>query len=223
MTTSPDQPLSVEGRAMTFPMLPVTDQYRKTRATKRGADPFTNDAPYTTYLGKPPVVCPAFMRWRKIVERCRGAWSLRAKPRYEDCSVCPEWYSFMAFRGWLVAHEGWEGLEVDKDILYPGNRLYSPETCALVPQWLNKAFVPPKGSAFGMPPGVTEVRKITCTRYMARCTDTTGTRVFLGLFTNPEDAGAAVSRAHQAKLLRLAETYPDARVALGLYRHALLE
>lgn len=210
---------------MTFFEIPATRADHKRRSTHRGADPFTNDAPYVTYLGgKPPVVCPAFRRWKKIVERCRSDWSLQAKPRYEGCRVCPEWHSFMAFRGWLVAHEGWEGLEVDKDILYPGNLLYSPETCVMVPPWLNHALQRPKASkGSGLPPGVTEVHKVTCTRYRARCTDITGTREYLGLFANPEDAGAVVSRAYQAKLLRLAETYPDARVALGLYRHALLE
>lgn len=39
-----------------------------------------------------------------------------------------------------ITTENGEHLQLDKDILYPGNKEYSPNTCAFVPQFLNKSL-----------------------------------------------------------------------------------
>jgi len=57
-----------------------------------------------------------------------------------DCSICDEWTYLSAFDRWVEDQDedvGAAGIQLDKDILIPGNKVYRPEACALVPGWLN--------------------------------------------------------------------------------------
>lgn len=85
-----------------------------------------NDAPYivTPTVDGKQVWCPYFRTWRGMLDRWR-ATSLAG------VSVCEEWLRFMNFRDWMAARD-WEGRQLDKDILKPGNMVYSPDTCAFV-------------------------------------------------------------------------------------------
>ena len=58
------------------------------------------------------------------------------QPTYRDVTVCEEWHSFMRFRAWMVEQD-WEGKELDKDILFQGNKVYSPDTCVFVDKAVN--------------------------------------------------------------------------------------
>ena len=46
-----------------------------------------------------------------------------------------------------------ERLHIYKDILYPGNKIYSPDTCILVPQRINLLFMN-KPNKRGLPNGI---------------------------------------------------------------------
>lgn len=58
-------------------------------------------------------------------------WHAR-RPTYVGCSVVPEWHRFMAFRAWVLEQSDWRGLQIDKDLLVPGNMEYGPTTCCFV-------------------------------------------------------------------------------------------
>ena len=88
--------------------------------------------------GKNKVVwfCPLFRKWKDMLKRCYSEKFLETKPTYRGCTVCDEWLTFSNFKSWLELQD-WEGKQLDKDLLVPGNKVYSPETCCLITPQLN--------------------------------------------------------------------------------------
>ena len=61
------------------------------------------------------------------------------QPTYIGCSVSDEFCNFQNFAEWY-SHYKYEcqyPLEIDKDLLYEGNKIYSPKTCCLLPKEIN--------------------------------------------------------------------------------------
>lgn len=91
-----------------------------------------------TKLKKPET---SYETWTSMLERCYK--NEKTFPAYFGvCSVCEEWLNFQNFAEWF--HENYyecnDRLHVDKDIILQGNRIYSPDTCLLIPQKLNVLF-----------------------------------------------------------------------------------
>lgn len=113
-----------------------------------------NDADYSTLLGYTEdgkqVRCPFYIKWKTMIARCYNekVYSLPVNQRYKDCTVAPEWLSFMNFRSWMASQD-WEGKQIDKDILYPGNKIYGPDTCLLVPQHINSLIIDQEEGKYG--------------------------------------------------------------------------
>jgi hypothetical protein len=84
-----------------------------------------------------------YLIWKGILERCYNEKTLKRCPTYKDVTVCEEWHNFQNFAEWF--EENWKPWmdntwHLDKDILAIGNKVYSPETCAFVPQEINNLF-----------------------------------------------------------------------------------
>lgn len=81
--------------------------------------------------------------WRSMIERCYGE-KVKDKHRtyYGIVECCEEWFNYQNFAEWYEENKyECEGrLHLDKDILYPGNKKYSPQRCLLVPQRINMIF-----------------------------------------------------------------------------------
>ena len=80
--------------------------------------------------------CPYFRVWKSMLERC---YSIKYQERfltYKGCSVSEEWLTFSRFKSWME-YQGWEGLQLDKDLLFEGNKVYSEETCVFVSREVN--------------------------------------------------------------------------------------
>lgn len=113
-----------------------------------------NDADYSTLLGYTEdgkqVRCPFYTKWKTMIARCYNekVYSLPENQRYKDCTVAQEWLSFMNFRSWMASQD-WEGKQIDKDILYPGNKIYGPDTCLLVPQHINSLIIDQDEGKYG--------------------------------------------------------------------------
>lgn len=123
-----------------------------------------NDLPYVVKLinreTKPWVevyYCKFYATWERMLRRAyQRDWSTR-HPSYTGVSVCAEWLHSSIFAGWMsgqIAKEGSEVLHLDKDILLPGNKEYSPTTCAFVPQFLNMSLNICERGSGSMPKGV---------------------------------------------------------------------
>lgn len=151
-----------------------------------------NDAPYQVHMNLlgTRVVCPVYYTWHSMVQRCYSDKQQSKQPTYKGCTVAPEWHSFMRFREWWLQHYT-EDYQLDKDLLIPCNKVYSPGTCLFVPMWLNN-FTTATGANRGLLPlGVSLSNAQVSAPYQARCSDGYGKQVHLGLYSTPEEAHQA--------------------------------
>ena len=74
--------------------------------------------------------------WTAMLERCYDKTQRKTSITYDGCSVCDEWLKFSNFKAWYEKNYK-EGYALDKDILYRGNKEYSPNKCVYVPKFIN--------------------------------------------------------------------------------------
>jgi hypothetical protein len=82
--------------------------------------------------------------WNGMIERCYNLVTQEKHPNYKGCTVCEEWLNFQTFAKWFEENFYTiddERMNIDKDILVKGNKVYSPETCIFVSQRINKLFI----------------------------------------------------------------------------------
>ena len=86
----------------------------------------------------------AYKTWNHMLERCYNEKNRHKNPTYKNCNVSEEWHNFENYAKWYYDNyyevEG-ETMELDKDILFKHNKIYSPETCIFVPKTINSLFV----------------------------------------------------------------------------------
>lgn len=83
---------------------------------------------------------PAYEVWRGIIRRCYDP-ACKSYSIYEDVEVCEGWHNFQNFAEWFYSQEHRDrGFAVDKDLKEFGNKIYSPDTCTLVPMCVNSIF-----------------------------------------------------------------------------------
>ena len=117
-----------------------------------------NDAKYmisTTSKGK-KVQCPFYVKWFSMLSRCYNEKTQEKQPCYVGCVVCDDWLIFSNFKSWMIKQD-WEGMQLDKDLLIPGSKLYSPDTCLFIPQKINKLLTDRAGKRGFLPQGVTYI------------------------------------------------------------------
>lgn len=185
------------------------------------------------YIGDGPwkvshkgIVTSVYKTWNDMLARCYNPRVIDSFPTYNGCSVNPEWHCFQVFADWVnrlkYKCEGWA---LDKDILLPGNLIYSPQTCVFLPAAINCALRP--GAAWGrnLPPGVTYVRSASRSRpYQARIATYGGKQKSLGYFGNPEEAGAAYKIAREKYVHELAREWAgiiDPRAVYAMLSYTL--
>lgn len=159
-------------------------------------------------------VCPFFRKWHRMLERAYCHKYHYRKPSYTGVSVCNEWHSFMAFRYWMLT-QNWEGKHLDKDLIFPGNKVYSPETCAFVDGITNN-FTTDYASGRGEWPIGVNFDKAN-NKFKARiCNPFTKKSESLGYFSCPDKAHFAWKRRKHELALQLADIQSDPRVAEAL-------
>lgn len=104
----------------------------------------------------------SYKKWRNMIQRCYCLKFQEKYPNYIGCSVDKRWHDYQCFAEWFNSHPyANQDYQLDKDILKSGNKIYSPETCCLVPQELNSLLsntsaakgVHPQGVSFNKPMG----------------------------------------------------------------------
>jgi len=110
--------------------------------------------PYKSKLGPGSQGYPntkEYMAWINMLSRCyydKYTFRTTGNKVYDDAEVCDEWLNFQTFAKWFTEKHDYTQLKerdikvaLDKDILGEGSKLYSPETCALVPVEINSALI----------------------------------------------------------------------------------
>lgn len=107
----------------------------------------------------------AYNTWINMLMRCYDPYYINKNLTYIDCYVCDEWLNFQNFAEWFYKHyyeiEN-ERMELDKDILCKGNKIYSPKTCIFVPQRINVLFVKRKNDRGDYPIGINPDKRNKC-------------------------------------------------------------
>lgn len=154
--------------------------------------------------------CPFHVKWGTMVARCYSDnW-----PAYKDCSVVDSWLRFSNFKSWMEQQD-WEGKELDKDILYPGNKIYSPDRCVFIDAKVNSFVIDSEAARGSYPLGVFLEKRTG--NFEARCKSVvTGKQEYLGQFKTPEEAHGAWLAFKLKQAYILANQQTDERVAKAL-------
>lgn len=91
-------------------------------------------------------VCPFYAKWKDMLMRCYSEKYLSKHTSYVGCSVCEEWLTFSSFKNWMEKQE-YKGKQLDKDLLFVNNKVYSPITCVFVDPLLNSFIINDKCGA----------------------------------------------------------------------------
>lgn len=91
--------------------------------------------------------CPYYRAWTSMLKRCYSTKYQECRPTYIGCTVSKEWKTFSNFRSWMMTQD-WEDKHLDKDILFEGSKVYSPETCVFVSGMVN-VFTTDRGNDRG--------------------------------------------------------------------------
>ena len=148
-----------------------------------------------------------YNKWQNMLQRCFDNKFKEKKPTYKDATCCERWLCFANFLEdfeILKQEYNWskdEKLQLDKDILYKGNKLYSLESCVLVPDWINSLFIKRDNDRGSYPIGVSYDKR--CKKYRARCR-INGKQIRLGLYSTPEQAFNAYKIAKENEIKRIA-------------------
>jgi hypothetical protein len=171
-----------------------------------------NDADYAVQpkINDKQVHCPYYQRWKNMLNRC---YSKKQYQTYAGCEVAEEWKRFSNFKAWMIEQD-WVGKEIDKDVLFPNNKLYSRDTCAFVSHNVNMFLTNNKATRGKYMIGVYWNKQHK--KFQATCTDGEGKNIHLGLFDTEIEAHLAW-KAYKHKLAhKLADEQYDLRIAEAL-------
>ena len=162
--------------------------------------------------------------WHGMFNRCYSNY--KNDESYEGCEVFKSWHNFQNAAKWIDENYyevPGEKMCLDKDILFHGNKIYSPETCLIVPERINKLFTKSTKSRGEYPIGVRERRN----RLIAYCSITENNKtkqVNLGRFPlhQVEEAFLTYKRFKENYIKQVADEYknsiPD-KVYQALYNY----
>lgn len=80
-----------------------------------------------------------YIKWFSMFNRCYNEKVHMQLPQYKGCSVAEEFHSFQNFAEWYrkKIYPSEYKLELDKDLLIDGNKIYSPSACCFLPKEIN--------------------------------------------------------------------------------------
>jgi len=147
-------------------------------------------------------VVESYNVWHDMIRRC---YSEKSKEKFQAyfhiCMVSKLWHNYQNFAEWFNEnkYEVDGRLHIDKDILYPGNKIYCPDTCLLVPQRINMLFLN-KPNKRGLPNGI--VRYLD--RYLVKYNG-----VEHGYRNTLEDAFELYARVKKDAIIKIADEYKE--------------
>ena len=158
--------------------------------------------------------CPYYRAWNSMLNRCYSAKYQDRNPTYSGCTVSEEWLTLSRFKAWMEA-QNWEGKQLDKDLLFDGNKVYSADTCVFVTRMVNM-FTTNRGLDRGEWLIGVHWDKWANKFKSQCCNPFTKKRENLGLFTCEQQAHKAWLKRKLELAHELAAIQSDPRVAKAL-------
>lgn len=132
-----------------------------------------------------------YKTWIQMLRRCYNKNTKERNYTYKYVSCCYEWLLYENFYEWLHSQENFDkwynndGWHLDKDILIKNNKIYSPATCCLVPDSINKLFTKCDKARGNLPIGVSKYNN----KFQANCMNPlTKQHKHIGYYFSSEDA-----------------------------------
>ena len=121
-----------------------------------------------------------------------------------------------------MEQQDWHGKCLDKDIIAPGSKLYSPETCAFVLKATNSFVVASDAIRGDYPIGVALFKHTG--KYQAYCQNPfIGKQEYLGYFSTPQEAHEAWRKRKHELAQLVAARESDIRVVEALKKRYSFE
>ena len=146
--------------------------------------------------------------WQDMLTRSFSEKLQTRYPTYKGCNVSDNFLHYSFFYDWCQEQTGFGKVDdkgrcwqLDKDLLFIGNKTYSETTCVFVPQEINK-FFNEYGNARGeYPLGVCFHKRVG--KFKAQC-KVNGKLQHLGYFDTPQEAFAVYKPFKEALCKELA-------------------
>lgn len=157
--------------------------------------------------------------WTSMLQRCYSSKYQAKWPTYIGCTVCDEWLEFQAFAEWYEVNRPDNDLsyQLDKDLKFIGNKVYSPKTCLFVSQAVNK-FTTDSGATRGEYMIGASWRKQRKKFQSCCCNPFTKKQEFLGSFNSELDAHLAWRKRKSELAYELAVTQDKLEVRDAILR-----
>lgn len=165
------------------------------------------------YLSKNPdgTHTEAYRKWHDMLMRCYREKSLQRNSIYRVVKVCDEWLNFQNFAKWYYENKIYidEEINIDKDIINGEEKIYSPETCCVVPKTINSMFIRSRKTNernLKLPVGVQKPKRGL--KYKAQvCKD--GQMIAKTGFSTPEEAFEWYKSEKENHIKEVADRYKD--------------
>lgn len=148
-----------------------------------------------------------YKSWYDMLYRCYSEHLHMRFPTYIGCQVCEDWHDFYNFYKWyqnnyyeVIINGKQSKMDLDKNVLVKGNKIYSPNTCCFMPHEINTMFINGKKNRGDYPLGVwydshkKKYRSNLCSKK-------------LGTFNTVEQAFEAYKREKEKQIKELARKY----------------
>lgn len=150
-------------------------------------------------------VTKEYSMWKGMLERCYSDTFKAKWPTYKDCTCSEEFRVFQKFAQWATTQVGFSPTcHLDKDLLYRSNKLYSTETCVLLPPRVNTLLIHKRFPDRGLPTGVSYLPDRD--RYVAQM-NKGGKYVMLGRYKSVDEAAAKYVAEKEKEIKSVAEEY----------------
>lgn len=89
------------------------------------------------------VITKEYVLWVDMLQRCYSDSFKKKRPTYEGCEASENFKSFEYFYEWCHKQIGFgnQGWQLDKDLLFKGNKVYSEDSCVFIPHEINSLLI----------------------------------------------------------------------------------
>ena len=153
-----------------------------------------------------------YQTWQDMIRRCYNEKEREKSPTYEECIVEKYFHCFQNYAKWYEENEYKcknEKMEIDKDILEKGNKVYDREHMIFVPKRINNLFVKRNSKRGDCPIGVNydENRNKFCSQCSIVDKNEKHKTINLGRYETKEEAFYVYKKFKENYIKRVADEY----------------
>ena len=148
--------------------------------------------------------------WSGVRQRCYNENIRHLNPSYQEVEMSENFKRYSYFKEWCNKQIGFDqdGWQLDKDILFKGNKLYSEDTCCFVPPEINSLILKADRIRGEYPVGVYHDTSKIHKRFSARVSKN-GKHKRFGSYRTSEEAFYVYKREKEKYIKEIAEKWKD--------------